>query len=246
MSYPMNFKSYIKESLGVIYYHGYKKFMRDYGNRTLIYHAFGCRLKHDTYGISIKIKKFKEHMKYISDNYKVVSAIDYINEKYKSISITIDDGYKDTLDALEILDLHDIPVTIFITSNFINKKDYLSDKDLYEVSKLKNVTIGAHGKSHKRFANLSYSEQKSELEDCKNKIEMVIEDKINSVSYPHGSYNQKTLDLLNSLQFEYAFSSIKGTNNNKTNRYLLRRSEVVSNDTLIDLSKKIKGFYDYY
>ena len=55
-------KKLIKESVGYVYYNTYKKYCNNTGNKTLIYHAFGSKLKHDTYGISISINKFKDQM----------------------------------------------------------------------------------------------------------------------------------------------------------------------------------------
>ena len=242
----MNFKLFIKETLGTLYYHTFKKFQNTHGNRPLIYHAFGTKLSHDTYGISMDIKKFNEHMKYISDNYKVVEASNYSNQSLDTISITIDDGYKDTLNALEILDLYHIPVTIFITASYINKKNYMTNKDLYQISQYDSITIGAHGLSHKKLGTLSIEEQKSELHESKIVIENILGKKINSVSYPHGSYNRETFNILDNLKYQYAFSSIKGINNNLTNRFLLKRNEVISSDKVKDLEKKIKGYYDFY
>ena len=84
----MNFKSVVKESLGMMYYHTFKKFQNIRGNRSLIYHAFGTKLEHDTYGISIKIQNFKEHMKYLVDNYKIIS-----NEDTNRYKILIDPDF---------------------------------------------------------------------------------------------------------------------------------------------------------
>tara|TARA_B100000401_G_C52765220_1_gene700304 strand:- start:94 stop:822 length:729 start_codon:yes stop_codon:yes gene_type:complete len=242
----MNFKSVVKECAGMIYYHTFRKFHNIQGNRSLIYHAFGTRLKHDTYGISIKIQNFKEHIRYLKDNYKIISATSYSKYNADSVSITIDDGYKDTLRAIEVLDHYKIPSTIFITSNFINQHNYLTEKDLCEISKSKLFTIGAHGSSHKKLGTLNTTEQHNELKKSKIRIEEIINEKINSVSYPHGSYNSNIFAILDNLEYQYAFSSIKGLNNVSTNKYLLRRSEIISTDKVKDLNKKIKGFYDFY
>ena len=68
-------KKNIKDVLGSIYYNFYKKNRINYGNRCLIYHAFGSKLEHDSYGISISMKHFKEHIKYITDNYEICKIL---------------------------------------------------------------------------------------------------------------------------------------------------------------------------
>ena len=47
-------KNTAKRIIGSIYYACYKKY-QSVGNRALIYHAFGSKLKNDTFGISIDI-----------------------------------------------------------------------------------------------------------------------------------------------------------------------------------------------
>ena len=56
-------KQIIKDALGFAYFNFYKKFKKK-GNRALIYHAFGSKLDHDTYGISIDMKSFISHIDY--------------------------------------------------------------------------------------------------------------------------------------------------------------------------------------
>ena len=40
------------------------------------------------------------------------------------------------------------------------------------------------------------------------------------------------------------YSSVQEKNDMQ--KFLLRRNEIVSNDKICDLDKKIKGYYDYY
>ena len=54
------------------------------------------------------------------------------------------------------------------------------------------------------------------------------------------------MSVLKSIGYEYASSSIKGKNTKETNKYLLRRSEIIKSDSLSTITKKINGYYDYY
>ena len=103
----MNFKKIIKNIVGEIYYNGYYKYIKPKGNRILIYHAFGSKLKHDSYGISINPKLFEEHLKFLKNNYKLLPLNhDTLDNKLDidSVTITIDDGYKDNLVAVELME----------------------------------------------------------------------------------------------------------------------------------------------
>ncbi len=238
-------KQTIKETLGFLYYNLYQRYSSKIGNRALIYHAFGAKLKHDTYGISIQLNKFKDHIKYLTDNYIFTNGRSLIKNKF-TLSITIDDGYKDTIGAVEVLNDYNIPFYLFITADNINKKDYLSDNELFDISKLDIATIGSHGLTHVKLGDISYNNQKTELKKSKDLLEKIIRKPVKTLSYPHGSYNNDTLRVANYLQYEQGYCSTKGLNVANTNKLLLRRSEIIATDTFKDLKKKITGFYDYY
>ncbi|MBT4463007.1 MAG: polysaccharide deacetylase family protein [Gammaproteobacteria bacterium] len=240
------FKNTLKETLGFFYYNYYLKYAQTPGNRALIYHAFGTKFKHDTYGFSIDINKFEEHIKYYRDNYKIININEYMNYNIDTLSITIDDGYKDNLDAVEILNKYNIPFTLYVTSSTLDTRDYLSSGDVKSLSDLANCEIASHSHDHVKLETIANDKILFQLSESKKVLENIIGSEISGISYPHGSYNEYTLSILESIGYKYASSSIKGKNNKNTNKYLLRRSEIVQSDSLSVISKKIKGYYDYY
>ena len=237
-------KSIIKDSAGFVYYNTYKKFS-SVGNRCLIYHAFGAKLKHDTYGISININKFEEHMRYLHNNYHL-TEVNSFSENNLAISLSIDDGYKDTLEAINILVKFKIPFSLFITTSMIDKSGYLSKQDIIDISKIDYANIGTHGVNHIKLDTMNYNEQRLELDESKRILERITENHIISASYPHGSYNNDTLKIMSELGYHWGACSKKGFNNKSTDNRLLKRSEIIANDNIISLEKKIKGYYDYY
>ena len=237
-------KHQVKNFLGFLYYHGFHQF-RKIGNRCLIYHAFGAKLKHDTYGISININKFKDHLKYLKDNYKLTKINDFTHNEI-SVSLSIDDGYKDTLDAIDNLNTNNIPFSLFITADYINKDGYLSEKDLVDISKLPNSTIGSHGLRHVKLDSIPYDLQLKEISESKEILQKITSKEIDSMSFPHGSYNDDTLNILTKLKYQFSACSKKGFNTSETDKFQLNRSEIVASDKIIDLKRKIMGFYDYY
>ena len=239
-------KNLIKDSVGYLYYNTYLKYFPVIGNRALIYHAFGSSLKHDTYGISINIKDFENQIKFYKSNYDIINIIDYAKLSINTLSITIDDGYKDNLYAIDILNKYNIPFTLYITTNNINSENYLSEDDIKEISMLKIAKIGSHCCNHLRLNLLTNEQIYSELKDSKKVLENIVGGHVENISYPHGGYNKYVLDILPSLGYKYAASSIKGKNNSKTNRYLLNRIEIIKSDSIKKIVNKINGYYDYY
>jgi len=233
-----------KNLLGEIYYYLIKKYYEK-GNRSLIYHAFGSDLKHDTYGISIDINRFREHMKFVINNYEI-THINNLDSSEINVSVTIDDGYKDTLNAIDILINKNIPFTLYITPENLDKTDYLSSKDVKDISLINMCIIGTHGYSHKKLSTLDKEQQHTELQKSKIVLEELIGKEVNTLSYPHGSFNQDTISIAKELGYKSAASSIKGFNNIKTDPFKMRRIEVIASDKLRELTKKIKGYYDFY
>ena len=237
-------KNIVKDIAATIYYNSFKRFSNCVGNRTLIYHAFGMDLSHDTYGISIPLDKFKEHMVFIKDNYEVKP----LSESYSnniSISITIDDGYKDTMYAADILNKLSIPFTLFISTDNIGLKDYLTKKNIKDLSNLSISEIGSHGKTHTRLGTLTTQDQDNEVKSSKIALEKIINQTIESISLPHGSYNNDTFDVIRNNNYKRIATSIKGFNRSDNNM-IIKRSEIIRHDNINHLVKKLKGYYDYY
>ncbi|MEI7474106.1 MAG: glycosyltransferase [bacterium] len=101
----------------------------------LIYHRVGD-LENDPQNLSISAEKFEAQMKYLKENYKVISLKELTKDlkkkkiKHNSVVITFDDGYADNLyNAKPILEKYNIPATVFITGEMINSnKEYWWDE----------------------------------------------------------------------------------------------------------------------
>ena len=192
-------KKQIKNILGVAYYHVYARFNPSVGNRILMYHAFGSRLDHDTYGISIPLDRFEYHIRYIAQNYEVISFKPEVysqNLDRNTISISIDDGYQDTMEAAEILVKYDLPFTVFITTGLVDKKQYLSKKNIRELSHLNICTIGSHCVDHVWLSRLSIEDQAFQIQKSKQDLEDITQREIDQMSLPNGDYGSQTLSLI--------------------------------------------------
>ena len=240
----MLIKKIIKEAGGFFYYNLFNRFFGKSGNKTLIYHAFGMDLRHDTYGISIPINDFDNHMSFIKANYETV-PLNQSSTTNLTISITIDDGYEDTMYAAEILSKYNIPFTLFMTSDHINNKNFLSRDNLRELNNNKLCEVGSHGKTHSKLGSLSKSMQKSEILESKKVLEDLLGTSITSFSLPHGSFDSFTFPIIFESGYERVATSTKGFNSQKQ-KQIIKRSEIIKSDTTKSINKKILGYYDFY
>ncbi len=241
-------KKSIKSILASLYYNLFHKHQSNIGNRIILYHSIGSKLDHDTYGISISKERFTKHILYLKENYEIIP----IDENYQnnldrnSISITLDDGYKDNLIALELCEKYNIPFTLYISTGFIGKKHYLTEDEIRFFSKSNICRLGTHSVTHPHLDTLSYNKQFNELNDSKNRLEDIVGYKITEMSYPHGSYNNDTIKITEKLGYNLISSSHIGLNkNHNLDLKRLKRIEIIGSDNLIQLEKKILGYYDY-
>lgn len=105
----------------------------------LLYHRV-IDLKTDPQLLAVSPEHFYEHMKYLKDNYNIISledlkrAMDSGKIPKKSIVITFDDGYADNyLNAKPVLEQLQIPATIFVTSDYIGSTRELWWDDLERI-----------------------------------------------------------------------------------------------------------------
>ncbi len=241
----MNSRRFLKLAIGTIYYKLYYNFIKPKGCRVLIYHAFGTKLPHDYYGISINPKLFEDHIKYIKDSFKLLPIrVKTFNLNIDSVAISIDDGYKDTLKGVEILEKYNIPYTIYITTGLLNKKYYLTNRDLINLSLSNLCTLGTHTVNHVHLSKISKENQYKELIKCKYDLEDIIGKSIECFSYPYGDYDISSKSFADSIYSLISTSNI-GINSLGCDVKMIKRIEIIGSDNLFDLKKKILGYYDF-
>lgn len=88
----------------------------------LCYHRVNI-LKIDTNLLAISPEHFRQHMKYLKENYMIARfEDDWRQLDEQAVVVTFDDGYLDNFqNALPILEELDIPATVFITTGIIGK-----------------------------------------------------------------------------------------------------------------------------
>lgn len=243
----MKIKYLIKDFLALCYYNTYQRYRPLIGNRILMYHALGTQLPWGDYGISMPLEQFKGHMEFCAKYFHFVpiSEIQSHLDDF-TLSLSFDDGYKDNLLALEILETLQIPFTIYISTSFIGKNYWLNKEEIKQLANSTLCTIGTHGHTHTKLAQLPYQKQQYELEISKKILEDLLGMQIIHGSYPYSSYNKQTMQIAKDLG--YHFISAGGIALNTISNYnptKLHRFEIITSDNTTKLNKKILGYYDY-
>jgi len=84
--------------------------------------------------------------------------------------------------------------------------------ELKEFAAHPETRIGMHSASHEILTNLGPEELFQEIEDCKVFLEQTLCREINSISYPNGNFDQKTLSSAHHLGLKVGLTTNKGLN----------------------------------
>jgi len=224
------------------------------GLRILMYHSIGNNFIDDPNKLfTVSADLFISHINILKtlpecnifDISKIGEPLDF---NQLNVSITFDDGFKDLLYTVApILNENNIPFTVFIVKDFVlnNKFGYLNEAELKELSKLDIVTIGSHGGTHNKLAELSELDLINELNDSKKYIEDLIGNSVRCISYPHGSINNKVKNAVCDIGYEYGFSSKSNINKNHKNPLMLSRTVILANDNSKIFTQKLRGAWDW-
>jgi peptidoglycan/xylan/chitin deacetylase (PgdA/CDA1 family) len=163
----------------------------------------------------------------------------------KSIVISFDDGnYTDYTVAFPLLKKYSFTATFFLTTDFIDKPNYLRKSQIEEMSK-DGMEFGSHGKSHKFLSTLKEEELKSELQESKKVLENIIGKELSLLSLPGGYHSSKVKKIAQELGFKGICTSEFGFNQKDTDPFELKRVSLRFGDSLsyfislINLDKKL-------
>jgi len=239
----------------------------------LSYHSIsGYRNLKYSHHYSIDPQLFNIHMNYLHDiNFNVINLMEF-QEMIKApalidrqtIVLTFDDGYADSyFYAYPILKKNGFSATFFLISSFIDSKTIfpwlresliprgenlpLSADQILEMTR-GGMDFGSHSHSHQRLIKISQKEAFKEIQGSKTYIEDLIGRKINSFSYPYGSwtdFNRSHQEMTKLAGYELAVTSIYGSNTKDSNPFLLKRIPIYGNDSLSAFKMKINGSYDW-
>ena len=102
--------------------------------------------------------------------------------------ITFDDGYESVYTLVsEKMKEFNVPFTIYVNTELLGQKGYLSEIQLKELSAMKLCTIGMHAHEHIMFRYTSNQFLKEDFEKCKAKLTEILGFSPKHYAFPYGS-----------------------------------------------------------
>ncbi len=192
---------------------------------------------------------FLEHIKLIKDlNYEFIHPNDFqknfnIPKKQKKILLTIDDAFLSFYEiAWPYLKKNKIPFVLFVSTEPVGNKGYMTWEQINEVNKKNFAVIGHHSHSHEYLIEESNQDFVKDIE----KANFIFNQKIGFVpklfSYPFGEYSEFMRQYI-SKNFTYAFGQHSGVIDVNKEKFELPRFPINENYGEIKRFKSIIKTY---
>ena len=188
--------------------------INDNGITVIMYHRFEENKYPST---NIKKEIFLNHINIIKKskiellNLKDLTKVLYNASAKKYLIISIDDAFESFFfNSWPILKKDKIPFTLFVSTEAIGKKGYMTWNQIKELNNYDFVTIGNHSHSHNYLADLSTTEIRFDLKKSIELFKKNLGYEPKFFSYPFGEYSEELKNIVKEFNFELAFGQHSG------------------------------------
>lgn len=185
-------------------------------HRAIVYHTISAPEQPLAANIDVSPERFEAHLRWlVRRRERVVPLGEFLSEpESKSLlAITFDDGFRDNLTvALPLLEKYSLPMTLFVTSGFIGRENYLSREEVRTLAAHRLVTVASHGVNHLHLTRLAPDEARFELRESKRALEEITGKTIDLLAYPYGDCDGRIELLSRECGYAAAWSVWNGRN----------------------------------
>ena len=165
------------------------------------------------------------------------------------VVITFDDGHLSNYDiAMPLLAERGLSAYLFVTSDFVGRRTHFCHAEHLRKMAANGMEIGSHGQTHRFFDDLSDEEAECELRQSMNQLADQCGQPVESISYPGGRYNKRTLEISRSVGYGQLFGSDVGTISRADMSAAppLKRVAIRRGTTLEEFEKMVNADTGYY
>ena len=193
---------------------------------------------------SIGLRRFAEQMRYLREaGYTTVSTRDLvaymrgdIELPEKSIALTFDDGWKNVLNAVPVLNTFQFKASFWIITEAGIGRDYVEWSDVIALGRNPDFEVYSHTATHPwdPWSNLvtwvdgddprfGPADALRELVDSKRLLEDKLGRPVPYLAWPVGWYNDRLVEMAKQVGYEGLLTAEDGANGSGDNVYRIRR-----------------------
>lgn len=170
-------------------------------------------------GLTVSPDMFDSQMKYLIDHgYKTITADELIADVAghvnpgKVVTVTLDDGYADNYqNAFPVAKKYGIKLNIMLATGLLENNDFMSWGQIKEMADSGVVSFGNHTWSHYSLPNGDDAKIQSEISTSQQQIKDHVGYAPTFITWPWGSYDNRTISGARNNGISAGFSTIDGT-----------------------------------
>ena len=174
-----------------------------------------------------------------TDTSKQEKAISDLDNKL--IGLTFDDGHISNFTlAYPVLKKYGFKAIFFIIVNNIDKPGYISWEQLRQLE-TNGMSIGSHSMTHPILTRMTDRDVEYELKESKNILDKNLLFPTESISIPHGFWNNRIANIAFRVGYKQIFTSDEGYNSHDTETRIFKRIVIRKDYALKDFDKILRN-----
>jgi peptidoglycan/xylan/chitin deacetylase (PgdA/CDA1 family) len=214
----------------------------------LLYHSVSAHVEEDRFAVAPD--RFASHAEAIAASGATALTISEIADCLRGlrrlpehpVAITFDDGFEDTVAAVEVLSRHGLRSTAYITTGSVGEAKMISERQIGTLAGWRGaMELGAHSVTHPRLDELPPESARDEIASSKLALESLIDRRVDTFAYPHGAYDARTRALVKEAGFRSAAAVKNALSHSHDDPWAIARWTVQSTTTADDVHAFLSG-----
>ena len=160
----------------------------------------------------------------------------------RCVGITFDDGFADSVDALDLLERQGLRSTVYVTTGSVGTSEMISERQLEVLAhRPDSVELGAHTVTHPRLDELTLSAADNEIRSSKAALEQMISRPVDSLAYPHGAHDERVRGLVVDAGYRSAAAVKNAISHAGDDPWSIARWTVQSTTCVTDVEEFLMG-----
>ena len=155
-------------------------------------------------------------------------------------AVTFDDGFADTLAAVEALRARGLTSTVYITSSRLDDASGITSPATREIA-ASGAEIGAHSVTHPHLDELQLAAVVEEIGEGKHALEQRLELSIATFAYPHGAHDQHVRGAVIDAGFRSAVAVKNALSHSHDDPFALARITIMGDTPISTVLAALDG-----